>query len=83
MSMIPLASLFSINYRACFQWAEAKVVQNTTAGMFASEVRLMESGKLDSAGMLIAADGSSRQRGHGELSEGQADTDGRASTMRN
>jgi len=36
------------------------------AGMFASEVRLGDSGKLDSAGMLIAADGSSRQRGHGE-----------------
>ncbi len=36
------------------------------AGMFASEVRLAETGKLDSAGMLIAADGSSRQRGHGE-----------------
>ncbi len=35
------------------------------AGMFASEVRLAESGMLDSAGMLIAADGSSKQRGHG------------------
>jgi GT2 family glycosyltransferase len=39
------------------------------AGMFASEVRLAESGLLDSAGMLIAADGSSRQRGHGEPPE--------------
>jgi GT2 family glycosyltransferase len=39
------------------------------AGMFASEVRLSESGNLDSAGMLIAADGSSRQRGHGEAPE--------------
>jgi GT2 family glycosyltransferase len=36
------------------------------AGMCASEVRLAESGRLDSAGMLIAADGSSKQRGHGE-----------------
>ncbi len=35
-------------------------------GMFASEVRLADSEKLDSAGMLIAADASSRQRGHGE-----------------
>jgi GT2 family glycosyltransferase len=34
------------------------------AGMFASEVRLAESGMLDSTGMLIAADGSSKQRGH-------------------
>lgn len=35
------------------------------AGMFASQVRLNER-ELDSAGMLIAADGSSKQRGHGE-----------------
>jgi GT2 family glycosyltransferase len=34
-------------------------------GMFASEVRLAGTGKLDSAGMLIAADGSSKQRAHG------------------
>jgi GT2 family glycosyltransferase len=34
-------------------------------GMFASEVRMAGTGKLDSAGMLIAADGSSKQRGHG------------------
>jgi GT2 family glycosyltransferase len=39
------------------------------AGMFASEVRLAESGMLDSAGMLIAADGSSKQRGHGQPPE--------------
>lgn len=42
---------------------------NPKAGMFASEVRLAESGKLDSAGMLIAEDGSSRQRGHEEAPE--------------
>jgi len=35
------------------------------AGMFASQVRL-DCATLDSAGMLIAADGSSKQRGHGE-----------------
>jgi len=34
------------------------------AGMFACEVRLMGTLMLDSAGMLIAADGSSKQRGH-------------------
>jgi GT2 family glycosyltransferase len=34
------------------------------AGMFASEVRLMGTPLLDSAGMLMAADGSSKQRGH-------------------
>ena len=34
------------------------------AGMCASQVRLLGSGRIDSAGMLICADGSSRQRGH-------------------
>jgi len=38
---------------------------NPRAGMFASHVRLNPS-TLDSAGMEIAADGSSKQRGHGE-----------------
>jgi GT2 family glycosyltransferase len=33
-------------------------------GMCASKVRLFPQGKLDSAGMLIAGDGSSKQRGH-------------------
>ncbi len=36
------------------------------AGMFASQVRMKETGELDSAGMLIALDCSSKQRGHGE-----------------
>jgi GT2 family glycosyltransferase len=36
------------------------------AGMFASQVRLKGTNRLDSAGMLIARDGSSKQRGHGE-----------------
>ncbi|MEQ1947423.1 MAG: glycosyltransferase family 2 protein [Bryobacteraceae bacterium] len=36
------------------------------AGMIASRVMLGETGTLDSAGMLIAADGTSKQRGHGE-----------------
>ena len=40
--------------------------KNPQAGMCASHVRLKESGKLDSAGMLIAADGSSKQRGNNE-----------------
>ncbi len=35
------------------------------AGMCASQVRLAGKGVLDSAGMLIAVDGSSKQRGHG------------------
>jgi GT2 family glycosyltransferase len=43
--------------------------KNPQVGMCASQVRLTESGKLDSAGMLIAADGSSKQRGHNEAPE--------------
>lgn len=38
-------------------------------GMCASEVRLAGTPALDSAGMLIAIDGSSKQRGHGEPPE--------------
>src|SRR5580704_12219013 len=34
--------------------------------MFASQVRMSDTSTLDSAGMLIARDGSSKQRGHGE-----------------
>jgi GT2 family glycosyltransferase len=38
-------------------------------GMCASQVRLLDSGQIDSAGMLICADGSSKQRGHLRLPE--------------
>ncbi len=42
-------------------------------GMLASQV-LLEAGKLDSAGMLLAADGSSKQRGHGRPSSDFAES---------
>jgi GT2 family glycosyltransferase len=51
------------------RWLEALVAAagaSPGAGMFASEVRMAGCGTLDSAGMLIAADGSSKQRGHGQ-----------------
>src|SRR5580658_11233595 len=38
-------------------------------GMCASQVRLFGEHRLDSAGMLIARDASSKQRGHGRLPE--------------
>ena len=38
-------------------------------GMFASQVRFFGEPRLDSAGMLIARDGSSKQRGHGRQPE--------------
>jgi len=48
---------------ALFKAAEAR----PKAGMLASQVLLAGTDRLDSAGMLIARDGSSKQRGHGEL----------------
>jgi GT2 family glycosyltransferase len=39
------------------------------AGMCASQVRLFGETRLDSAGMLVARDGSSKQRGHGRTPE--------------
>jgi GT2 family glycosyltransferase len=51
------------------RWLEALVraaEARPAVGMCASEVRLAGRGTLDSAGMLIAIDGSSKQRGHGE-----------------
>jgi len=50
-------------------WAEALVnaaVQEERVGMCASRILLSGSGTLDSAGMLIARDASSKQRGHGK-----------------
>jgi len=52
------------------QWLEtllADAESHPRTGMFASEVRLAGTGRLDSAGMLIASDGSSKQRGHEAL----------------
>jgi len=49
------------------RWLEtllADAEANPRTGMFASDVRLAGTNRLDSAGMLIAADGSSKQRGH-------------------
>jgi GT2 family glycosyltransferase len=49
-------------------WLEALVAaldRRPDAGMCASQVRLFGEGLLDSAGMLVAGDGSSKQRGHG------------------
>ncbi len=51
------------------RWLEIMVAAaeaRPRAGMFAAEVRMAGNGLLDSAGMLIAADGSSKQRGHAE-----------------
>jgi GT2 family glycosyltransferase len=54
-------------------WIEALLratANRPDVGMWASQVRLQESDKLDSAGMLIAGDASSKQRGHGQTASG-------------
>lgn len=58
------------------QWLAALVEgadAHPRAGMFASQVRMADAAGvkvvLDSAGMLVAADGSSKQRGHGQPPE--------------
>ena len=51
-------------------WLDALVgalERRPDAGMCASQVRLFGEDRLDSAGMLIARDGSSKQRGHGRM----------------
>jgi len=53
-------------------WLEAAagaLDRRPDAGMCASQVRLFGEHRLDSAGMLLARDGSSKQRGHGRLPE--------------
>lgn len=51
------------------RWLEELVAaldRNPRAGMAASRILLAGTGNIDSTGMLIACDGSSKQRGHGE-----------------
>ncbi|HEV2687892.1 MAG TPA: glycosyltransferase family 2 protein [Bryobacteraceae bacterium] len=57
------------------KWLEAlltSVEARPDVGMCASQVRLADDGSLDSAGMLICRDGSSKQRGHLEPPESYA-----------
>lgn len=55
---------------ACWVDALVRALESRPdAGMCASQVRLFGEPRLDSAGMLIARDGSSRQRGHAQPPE--------------
>jgi GT2 family glycosyltransferase len=57
---------------ACPRWIEALAAamdSRPDVGMCASQVRFFQEARLDSAGMLIARDGSSKQRGHGRTPE--------------
>jgi GT2 family glycosyltransferase len=65
-SQAPYVAALNDDCRADARWVEALVQcadAHPRAGMFASQVRLTPLA-LDSAGMLIAADGSGKQRGH-------------------
>ena len=58
------------------RWLETLIAcaeSHPKAGMFACEVRLMGTLLLDSAGMLIAADGTGKQRGHEQPAASFAD----------
>ncbi len=59
-------------------WLEALIAAiepRPDAGMCASQVRLASDGRLDSAGMLLCLDGSSKQRGHLESTASYARTE--------
>ena len=71
-SSAPFLAILNDDAAADPQWLSALldvVESRPDAGMCASQVRLLGSGQIDSAGMLICADGSSRQRGHLRLPE--------------
>lgn len=66
-SQSPFLATLNDDAVAAPQWLEAllsAVDSQPGIGMCASQVRLMGTEQLDSAGMLICADGSSKQRGH-------------------
>jgi len=66
-SQSPFVAALNDDAVAAPRWIEellAVMESNPGAGMCASQVRLMGREQLDSAGMLIAGDGSSKQRGH-------------------
>ena len=68
-SQSPYVAVINDDAVAHPEWLEALLRDaeaHPRAGMFASQVRIAEGGDLDSTGMLIAADGSSKQRGHGQ-----------------
>jgi GT2 family glycosyltransferase len=67
-SRAPFIATLNDDAVPCPDWLEALLNaarQHAGVGMCASQVRLRSAGLLDSAGMLVARDGSSKQRGHG------------------
>jgi GT2 family glycosyltransferase len=71
-SQAPYLATLNDDATAHPHWLEALLQDadaHPQAGMFASQVRMAGTAELDSAGMLIAVDGSSKQRGHGQAFE--------------
>ena len=68
-SVTPFVATLNDDAAAHPRWLESllnAIEARYEIGMCASQVRLAGQGTLDSAGMLLCADGSSRQRGHGQ-----------------
>jgi len=68
-SHTPFIATLNDDATASPAWLDALVSaarSDSVTGMCASQVRLLGNDRLDSAGMLICGDGSSKQRGHGE-----------------
>jgi GT2 family glycosyltransferase len=68
----PFVAVLNDDAMADAHWLEAMLHAlegRPDVGMVAPQIRLGATGTLDSAGMLICGDGSSRQRGHGESPE--------------
>jgi len=71
-SATPYVATLNDDAVACPKWIAALVEameRRPDVGMCASQVRFFGEPRLDSAGMLIARDGSSKQRGHGRPPE--------------
>jgi GT2 family glycosyltransferase len=67
-SSAPFVATLNDDAVACPRWLEVllqAIERRPDAGMCASQVRFFGEERLDSAGMLVARDGTSKQRGHG------------------
>ncbi len=71
-SRAPFLAVLNDDTTVDARWLEALLAvieARPDAGMCAPQIRLAGEGRIDSAGMLLCPDGSSKQRGHGESPE--------------
>jgi GT2 family glycosyltransferase len=74
-SSAPFLAVLNDDATAHPRWLEAllaAVEERSDVGLCASQVRMADDGRLDSAGMLLCRDGSSKQRGHLQAPESYA-----------